>query len=137
MSNVPNLFRTIHPDNLHLPHHATLTNGALYDFMNPLLRPGLSIGVKVFMLCDVVQCLVTFGVCSYVVFRKGRARKMTLFSLRRSQYGIFIVPNAVCILLFGVCVYLLFWSGYCTYIVAMDMMGRTYADIVWLIPYPW
>lgn len=131
------LLRWIHPSQLTIPPSALTSNGALYDFTDRLLRPGLDPGIEVFMLCDVVQCILTCSLCCYTMLSKGRARKISLFSLRRSPHGTFIVPNAVCVLLLGVCLYLAIWSGYCSFIVAMQRTKHSYAHWLWFIPYPW
>lgn len=113
---LPNLLCQIHPDDLHYPYNMT-TNGELLDFANSMLRPHGSTAVEVFMGCDIFQCLVTFSVCLYTLAKKGRMRNLSLFSLRKSPCGTFIVPNAVVVFLVGVCIFLITWSGFCGYII--------------------
>lgn len=132
----PDLLHTIRPDELHWPYEMK-TNRDLLDFANGMLRPAPSTAVEIFMLCDVVQCLLTLGALLYTLAKKGRVRNLSIFSLRKSPYGTFIVPNAVVAMLSGMCIFLTTWAGFCAYIVWVQRSDHPLADWLWFIPYPW
>lgn len=136
MWDVPNMFRTIRPEELHMPPEAN-TNAAVMDVVRNIIQPNSSIAVEMFMICDAAQCLATTWMCMCVLVKKGRMRSIRLFTLKKSPYGTFIVPNAICILLVGTCIYLLTWAGYCGYIVYIQKTDRPLVDWVWFVPYPW
>lgn len=133
---LPSLVRRIRPEDLHYPYEME-TNRQFIAFANGMLRPRPSSAVEIYMLCDVVQCLITFIACVNVLVKKGRLRNLRIFSLRKSGHGTFIVPNAVVVLLIGVCVYLLEWAGFCSYIVWVQKTDRPVFEWLWFIPYPW
>ncbi|SPO26986.1 related to membrane protein Dik6 [Ustilago trichophora] len=95
------LMRPITPEELHYPYPME-TNAQLIDFANLMLRPPPSKAVEVFMIIDIIQCIITLIGCAHVVVKKGRMRDVEIFKLRKSPYGTFIVPNAVWVLLTGV-----------------------------------
>lgn len=133
---LPNLLRPIRPDEWHFPYEFK-TNRELIAFGNSMLRPHPSKAVEIYMICDVVQCLITFCACAYTLAKKGRMRNIRLFALRKSPYGTFIVPNAVCVLLTGVSVYLLMWAGFCIWIVWVQKSDHPLFEWLWFIPFPW
>ncbi|SPO27333.1 related to membrane protein Dik6 [Ustilago trichophora] len=93
--NVPmRMMRPITPEELHFPYPME-TNAQLIDFAKFMVRPTLSKPVQVFMIIDIIQCVITFIGCAHVVVKKGRMRDVKIFTLRKSAYGTFIVPNAV------------------------------------------
>lgn len=130
------MMRPITPEELHFPYPME-TNAQLIDFANLMLRPHPSKAVKVFMIIDIIQCVITFIACAHVVAKKGRMRDAKIFTLRKSAYGTFIVPNAVWVLLTGVCTYLLVWAGFCSWIVYAQRTNRPLAEWLWFIPFPW
>lgn len=136
MVRIPNLTRSIRLDEFHMPS-GIATNAQLIDFANSIIRPHPSKAVEIYMLCDVVQCLITFVACAYVLMKKGRLQNVRIFTLRTSPHGTFIVPNAICVLLTGVCVYLLMWAGFCSWIVWVQRTDHPLFEWLWFIPYPW
>ncbi len=136
MSHIPNMFRTITVDELTFPS-AMKTNRELLAFADLMIRPPASQALEVFMGFDILQSLITFIVCAHVMIKKGRMRDVRIFTLRKSPYGTFIVPNAVWTLLAGVCTYLVSWAGFCAYIVFIQETDRPLAEWLFYIPFPW
>lgn len=136
MSHVPMMLRPIKPEDLAFPHEMN-TNRDLLAFANLMIRPPPSKPVEVFMICDIVQCLITLFACTNVMVKKGRMRDFRLITWRKSPYGTFIVPNAIWILLTGVVVYLVQWTVFCTWIVFVQKTNRPLAEWLWYIPFPW
>ncbi|SPC61344.1 related to membrane protein Dik6 [Ustilago sp. UG-2017b] len=136
MSHVPMMLRPIKPEDLVFPHEMN-TNRDLLAFANLMIRPPPSKPVEVFMICDIVQCLITLFVCANVMVKKGRMRDFRIITLRKSPYGTFIVPNAIWILLTGMVLYLVEWTVFCTWIVFVQKTNRPLAEWLWYIPFPW
>lgn len=113
------------------------TNAQALAFSNNTIRPPPSNALEIYMICDVVQCILTFFAIANVLLKKGRLRTLRLFTMRKSPYGTFIVPNAIVVLLIGVSVYLLSWSGFCSYIVWVQKTDHPLAEWLWFIPFPW
>ncbi|KAJ1577068.1 hypothetical protein NDA11_004129 [Ustilago hordei] len=136
MSHVPMMLRPIKPEDLVFPHEMN-TNRDLLAFANLMIRPPPSKPVEIFMICDIVQCLITLFACTNVMVKKGRMRDFRIITLRKSPYGTFIVPNAIWILLTGMVVYLVEWTVFCTWIVFVQKTNRPLAEWLWYIPFPW
>ena len=136
MSHIPNVLKPITIEELHYPYEMK-SNAQLIEFANFMVRPPPSKPVEIFMICDIIQCLITFIACANVMAKKGRLRQVQLVTLRKSPYGTFIVPNAVWIMLAGTCIYLLSWIGFCGWMVFTQWTNRPFTEWLWYIPFPW
>lgn len=136
MFSIPMMMRTITVNDVQFPQEFK-TNRDLLTFANLIIRPPPSKPVEFFMICDIIQCLLTFIACANVMVKKGRMQDVRLVTLRKSPYGTFIVPNAVWTLLSGVVIYLLTWMGFCSWILFVQETDRPIAEWVWFIPFPW
>ncbi|CDW97108.1 hypothetical protein [Sporisorium scitamineum] len=92
MWHIPNFFKTIPLEQVHLPYEMR-TNAELLAFANAYFRPRPSRPLEIYMICDIAQSIITFCCCSYVMLRKGRMKDARLVTLCQSPYGRFLVPN--------------------------------------------
>lgn len=131
-----NLFRAFTPDDFVWRHDIT-TNADLLAFIHSMILPRPSKAVQVYMVLDVIQSLVTAGLCANVILKKGRARSTRFIMLRRSAYGTFIVPNAICIMVAMVGIYLVGWAGFCSYMFYIFDRDLPLIEWVFYIVCPW
>ena len=133
---VPSLIHQIQLDELVYPHEMK-TNRELIQFANQMIRPAPSLAVEIFMLCDIVQCMIAVAGCTRILVQKGRMSSLRFFSLRKGPHGTFIVPNCVIMLIAGTNIYAAAWAGFCAWIIFVQKSGRPLIDWLWYIPLPW
>lgn len=137
MLYIPNLFKTIPVEAVKIPAWIH-TNADLIDYANGLLRPCPSSSIEIYMICDIVQSIITFCCCAYVMLKKGRMKDARFVTLCRSPFGTYIVPNVIWTLLSLFGVYLVSWGmGFCSWIIYVQWTDRPLVEWLWYIPLPW
>ena len=137
MLRLPNMFKAIRLDELQYPYEMK-TNAQLIDFANTMIRPRPSRPVEIYMILDIAQSLFTFGVCAYVMLKRGRMKDARFFTFRKSPSGTFIVPNAILVVLSLFGCYLLSWMIFSAWIVfGVQFRNRPLVEWLFYIPLPW
>ncbi|SJX62616.1 related to membrane protein Dik6 [Sporisorium reilianum f. sp. reilianum] len=86
MLRVPQFFKVFTPDDIRFPHEMQ-TNAELIAYANWMLRPKPSKPVEIYMICDIIQSVFTFGACAYVMLKKGRMKDARFLTLCKSAWG--------------------------------------------------
>ncbi|CDU24982.1 probable Dik6, novel virulence factor [Sporisorium scitamineum] len=144
-TSAPDLDTPVHPLSLLHPVqpnnmifiHRNQTRLELANALSPTVNTSLPASSRIWLLASEFEVIITFLVCSIMLYKKQALGKLWIITKRSSTHGTFYVANAVFVLTLGVALYLFAWDT-----VAVVVSGFSFAHISvlewwWIVPLPW
>ncbi|EST09083.1 hypothetical protein PSEUBRA_001423 [Kalmanozyma brasiliensis GHG001] len=130
------LLRPFEPNNMVFLHRGQ-TRLELINALSLSINGPMSHSVRSFLLVGEVECLITFVVVAFLLYKKQSLGKLWIITRRNSVHGTFYVANAVFVLVLGVALYLIAWNT--TALVSVCYSSTLVSSFAWLwvVPLPW
>ncbi|CBQ68723.1 probable Dik6, novel virulence factor [Sporisorium reilianum SRZ2] len=130
------LLHPIQPNNM-LFIHRNQTRLELANALSLIVNTSIPSTSRVWLVASELEVIITFLVCSIMLYKKQALGKLWIITRRSSPGGTFWVANAVFVLTLGVSAYLMAWGTSAVAIVAFSYVHAAVLEWWWVIPLPW
>ncbi|TKY89047.1 hypothetical protein EX895_001578 [Sporisorium graminicola] len=130
------LLRAIQPNNMIFIHRGQ-TRVELANALSSIVNTPIPNSCRIWLLASEVEVILTFVVCSIMLYKKKALGKLWIFTRRVSRGGTFYVANAVFVLTLGVSCYLVAWDTFAVVIAGFSFAHKSVLEWLWVIPLPW